>query len=436
MEISHNIKSIGKVFSVWKILKQVLWRKLHESPLYISFKHQRYVAQLRKKDHVNVVFLPMNVAMWKYQHLYELLKNDKRFHVYIFLTPTATFQKYQRIEDLKAMRAYFEERNMEYVDYELEKNDQLVDIRSVVDPDILFYTQPYIRAVDENRRFLHFKDKLLCYAPYAFLPRNMDFFFKSPFTEVAWRLYFQTESNRDHAITLDRNRVRNGKVSGYTSADDYFTPMKNDVWKDKSHLKKRIVWAPHFTIIEGEGYFHASFFLEMASLMQELAIEYADRIVFAFKPHPRLFSDLCGHPDWGFQKAKDYYDFWKTHESTQLETGDFIDLFKGSDAMIHDCGSFTVDYLYFDKPVLYDNPNIEDVKTTADELGKQAYDAHYRVKSLSDIKSFIDEVVIGGNDTMAPLRKKFFESHLQPKEGKTASQFIYDDIVASIWGKK
>ncbi len=117
-----------------------------------------------------------------------------------------------------------------------------------------------------------------------------------------------------------------------------------------------------------------------------------------------------------------------------METLEFIDLFKGSDAMIHDCGSFLIDYLYFDKPVLYDNPNIEKVKTTADELGINAYDAHYRVKSLSDIKAFIDNVVITGNDYMAPIRQNFFDTYLRPKDEKTASQFIYEDLVKSIWG--
>lgn len=74
------------------------------------------------------------------------------------------------------------------------------------------------------------------------------------------------------------------------------------------------------------------------------------------------------------------------------------------------------------------------MKATADELGKQAYDAHYSVRNLSDIKAFIDDVVLGGNDTMAPVRKDFFDAYLRPKDGKTASQFIYDDIVKSIWG--
>ena len=437
MEISYIFRAIGNVLSSWTLLKQVLWRKVYvkgEYPFYISIKQSRYVAKLRKKDHVNVVFLPMNVAMWKYQHLYELLKEDKRFRVYIFLTPATTFTNEQCVEDLKAMRVYFEEKNMEYVDYELEKDKPLVDIQSIVNPDIIFYTQPYLGAVDKNRRFLHFKDKLLCYVPYAFLPRKMELFYKRQFDFIAWKLYYQTELNKQYARSINKNKAHNVVVAGYTGADDYFTPLKKDVWKVKDRRKKRIIWAPHFTIIEGEGYFHASYFLEMANYMQELAVEYADRIAFAFKPHPRLYSELCIHPEWGTQKTREYYEFWEKNENTQLETGDFIDLFKGSDAMIHDCGSFSVDYLYFGKPVLYDNPNIEEVKTTADELGKQAYDAHYRVKTLSDIKAFIDDVVLGGNDTMAPIRKEFFDTYLRPKDGKTASQFIYDDIVKSIWG--
>ena len=435
MEISYIFRAIGNVFSDWKLLQTVLRRKYvkYYLPFVISKRQTRYVEKLKKKDHVNVVFLPMNVAMWKYQHLFELLKEDKRFHVYIFLTPAITFTKEQRIEDLNAMRTFFSNRNMEYVDYELEEGKQIVDIRSVIDPDLLFYTQPGDVVVDENRDYSYFIDKLLCYAPYGFLSRKMEFFFKHPFESIAWKLYFQTELNREYAKKLNRNRGCNVVVAGYTGADDFLTPFKKDVWKVKNRSKKRIIWAPHFTIIDDIGFFKTSYFLEIADFMRDLAVEYADRITIAFKPHPRLFSELCIHPGWGENKAKEYYDFWEKNENNQLEKGDFIDLFKGSDAMIHDCGSFVVDYMYFNKPVLYENPNIDDVKTTADELGKQAYDAHYRVKTLSDIKAFIDDVVLGGNDTMASVRKNFFDTYLQPKDGKTASQFIYDDIVKSIW---
>ena len=154
MTTPYFIKAIGNVFSNWKLLRTVVRRKYikYYIPLVIAERQTRYVEKLRKKDHVNVVFLPMNVAMWKYQHLYELLKEDKRFQVYIFLTPATTFSKEQRIEDLKAMRTYFDKHNMEYVDFDLEAGKSLIDIRSLVDPDIMFYTQPGNNVVDENNK--------------------------------------------------------------------------------------------------------------------------------------------------------------------------------------------------------------------------------------------------------------------------------------------
>ena len=126
MTISYLFRALKSVLSDWKMLRMVLKRKYDKYylPLVISKRQARYVEKLRTKDHVNVVFLPMNVAMWKYQHLYELLKNDSRFRVHIFLTPFADFANSQRIEDVQAMRAYFDERKMEYVDCEPEKDNR------------------------------------------------------------------------------------------------------------------------------------------------------------------------------------------------------------------------------------------------------------------------------------------------------------------------
>lgn len=436
----NNLNKIGLFFEVLfdiKKLRFVLWRRIYIKkilPHLQARRQEKFVKTLKGKKHINVVFLPMTVSMWKYQHLYELFKNDNRFRVYVFLTPATTFTDEQRIEDLNAMRHYFRERNVEFVDFELEKGNPIVDIRSIVEPDILFYTQPYERVVDQSRQYIYYTDKLICYSPYTFLLINMDFSFNTTFEQLAWKLYYQTDINKQFAQKLCKNKGRNVVVAGYPSADDYLSTQLKDVWKIKDRKKKRIIWAPHFTIIDDIGFFKISYFLEMADFMRDLAEEYSDRITIAFKPHPRLYSELCVHPDWGEEKTKVYYEFWEKNDNTQLETGDFVDLFKGSDAMIHDCGSFVVDYLYFGKPVLYDNPNIEEVKTTADELGIKAYDAHYRVKSLSDIKKFIDDVVLGGNDTMAQVRNDFYKTYLQPNNGMSASKFIYNDIVKSIWG--
>jgi CDP-glycerol glycerophosphotransferase (TagB/SpsB family) len=406
----------------------------HIEPYIIAFKQWRYVKKLRKKDVINVVFFPMNVAMWKYQHLYELLRQNQRFRLYVFLAPASTFSYETRCSDMQTMRSYFGERNVPFVDFELEKGKEPVDVCSIVEPDLLFYAQPYEEVVDTCYRFPRFKDKLLCHIPYGFSSRDSKHYNNNlRFNNLAWKLYYQTVESEELAKEFSFNKGRNVVVVGYPSADDYVLPMRTDPWKIKNKEIKRIIWAPHFTILAGIGFAQMSNFLNMAEYMQKLAIEYADKVTFAFKPHPRLYSELVKHPDWGEERTKEYFDFWKNSPTTQHETGDFVDLFKGSDAMIHDSGSFTVDYLYFNKPVLYDNPDIEAAKNTANETGKKAYDVHYRVSSNEDIKHFIDNVVLGGNDPMKAQREEYYMNYLLPPNGKTVAQNIYDDLVKSLF---
>lgn len=412
-----------------------MWRyyRPYIEPYIIRYKQWRYLKKIKKKDVINVVFFPMNVAMWKYQHLYDLLRQDKRFRLYVFLAPARHYSYKACCADLQAMRAYFEEHKVPYIDYELEKGKKPVDVYSVVNPDILFYTQPYPNTIDECYDFLQFDVKLLAHTLYAFHTRSSNFYnYNLIFNNMAWRLYYPNNETKNLANENAYNHGCNVAVVGYPSADDYVLPMKADPWKVKDRKVKRIIWAPHFTILQGLGFSQVSNFLNMADFMRQLAIDYSDKVTFAFKPHPRLYTELVKHPDWGEQRTKEYYDFWKNNPTTQLETGDFVDLFKGSDAMIHDSGSFTVDYLYFHKPVLYDNPDIEGAKATANETGKKAYDVHYRVLSNEDIKRFIDDVVLAGNDPMKAQREEYYQHYLLPPNGKTVAQNMYDDLIQSL----
>ena len=152
-----------------------------------------------------------------------------------------------------------------------------------------------------------------------------------------------------------------------------------------------------------------------------------------FKPHPRLFSELEIHPDWGHEKAAAYYDFWKNSHNCQLQTGSFSDLFMTSDAMIHDSGSFSVEYHYSQKPVLFLTSNEKAVRSQLNELGMKALDAHYIGVNEDDVVKFIKEVVMEGVDPMKETRKRFFNDYLLPPNGKSAAENIYNDIVESLW---
>ena len=167
--------------------------------------------------------------------------------------------------------------------------------------------------------------------------------------------------------------------------------------------------------------------------MLTLAKEYVDRIQFAFKPHPALLTQLYQHPDWGQERTDRYYELWRTMPNSQLEAGAFIDLFMTSDAMIHDSGSFVVEYHYSKNPAMFVSKDMRPILEPITDFGKEAHNIHYIGASEMDIRRFVDDVVLQGNDPMRPQREHFFSEYLLPPGGRSVAQNVVDDIVEELW---
>ena len=209
--------------------------------------------------------------------------------------------------------------------------------------------------------------------------------------------------------------------------DELLTPKEDlpDVWPVHDG-RVRIIYAPHHTIadihLSGIGY---STFLEYSDFMLEMRDKYKDQVYFVFKPHPSLKERLNKY--WGEEKTRAYYARWEEPGVSHIEDGQYLALFKYSDAMIHDCASFTVEYLYSGNPVMYL------VRGThhADNMipyAREAFDLLYKGFSGKDIDRFIQHV-IAGKDPRAESRKSFVEKYLVPPHGKSASENIMNVIL-------
>lgn len=385
------------------------------------------VWRLRHKTQINVVFIASSLSMWRYQNLYELLAKHPRFNVSILILPFKPYTKEQQKTDVDKLVDFFTNKGCSCTLGVLD-DDAHIDLRNGLKPDILFYPQPYGGNFDPDFDSMNFFDKLICYYPYAFW-RNKDWWsYDLPFHNKAWKLFYSTELHRKDAQEYAFNKGRNVEVVGYPNADNFLFRKHQDVWKPQDKSKKRIIWAPHFTIFSG-GFITQSNFLWMADLMLEIAEKYSERIQFVFKPHPRLFSELCKHEKWGEEKAKQYYAKWEERENTQLESGEFVDLFMTSDAMIHDSGSFCVEYHYSGNPVMYIANNFEEQVADMAEFGQLAMRQHYVGQNEEDIVRFIEDVVLVGNDPMKEGREEFVRQHLIPPHGKTVAQNTMDVLL-------
>ena len=388
------------------------------------------VYKLRHKDQVNVVFFVMSLSMWRHQHLYGALKKLPKFNPIIVILPSCSYTEEQQRSDVEELRRYFNAKGISYV-LGINEDKTIYDVRKNLSPDILFYPQPYSGYYIEELSYNKFYDRLLCYTPYAFWTSKEQWSYAQMLHKMSWKLFYSTELHRKDAIVYSPVKDRNVEVVGYPNADDFLNSNYSDIWKQQNIKKKRIIWASHFTIVSG-GYLNQSNFLWMADFMLELARKYSDKIQFVFKPHPRLYTELCKHPEWGVEKANEYYNLWDAMDNTQVETGEFVDLFITSDAMIHDCGSFSVEYHYSENPVMYVARNFEDQVEDKNDFGKIAMNLHYVGKDKQDIIDFIENVVLNGNDSMKPQRQQFKQDYLLPPNGKTVAENTVDVLLREL----
>ncbi len=395
-------------------------------------RHARLIEKIRKRGYANVVFFASNLSMWRYQGIYELMKQDPRFRVTVLITPFKSFSKAEKESNIKALKTYFDSKGVVYEDTTLWPQERFY-IRKWLDPDIMFYTQQYSNILDSPLDKSYFPDKLLCFAPYGVGSLTESWSVNTRFHNIAWKLFYETEIFREVARNVAFNHGKNVVVVGNTNADIFLQPEHSNPWKKQSGHKKKIIWAPHFSIKQGM-LLHRGSFLWLHDIMIRIAQEYSDTIQVAFKPHPKLKTVLYSLPEWGKERTDEYYKKWADMPNTQLEESAFIDLFMTSDAMIHDCASFTVEYHYSKNPCLFTTLDIQETRKPLNDLGCAALDAHYFGSSETDVRNFLDQVVIEGIDTKKEEREAFFRKYLLPPNGKTAAQNIFDDIVKSIWG--
>ena len=116
-------------------------------------------------------------------------------------------------------------------------------------------------------------------------------------------------------------------------------------------------------------------------------------------------------------------------ENAQLELGQYIDLFMTSDAMIHDCSSFTNEYMYTRNPVMYlIRGSVEEHCSQLNTHTVKAFNLHYFGRIAADIESFIVDV-INGIDPYKESREQYYKDYLSPINGKSSCDNIIDAIL-------
>ena len=116
--------------------------------------------------------------------------------------------------------------------------------------------------------------------------------------------------------------------------------------------------------------------------------------------------------------------------NTFFTDGEYIDLFLTSDAMIHDSGSFLIEYLFTQKPVMR-MMNDDCMDDLLNGYAKRCFGVYYKGYDEFEVEQFVVNV-IEGKDENKEDRECLYNDFLLPQSGKLPSENIISDILDSI----
>lgn len=374
---------------------------------FMSKKHKLFIDNLKDKNKIKVVFLAIHRSIWKVDKIFKEMLINPYFEPIILICPHIVYGDERMWEDMQNSIEYFKEKGYPFVSSYNQEENRWVTLKEI-QPDIVFFTNPHSLTKEEyyQNAFLNY---LSCYAGYGILTANYNSGqsqYNQIFHNTMWKIFVQNKDMLDGYKRL--SSLSNKNI--HLVIDNIIEVIRNKsiakiVWKNY-FTHKKVIWAPHHTIIKN---FEAqlSTFLIYADFMRELALKTKDTITWAFKPHPILKPKLYNHPKWGIEKTDEYYKFWQDSSNTQLEDGEYIELFKQSDALINDSASFLVEYIFTNNPMLYLMTDY--TKDNLNKFGNKCLNLVEQAFNKDDIKSFLDLI----------LENKF-------KESKKINKFIQD----------
>lgn len=402
-----GVEEKGEEYWMWKL----------STPQAVEARKEKARRLFAEKQVVNVAFQVVTMAKWKTDSLFEAMLKHPRFAPVVWFVPYSRYTEDEVQKEYEGCRRYFEAKGWPVVRY--RDQDAFPEGEH---PDIIFIHEPYEWGREYNKGL---KDSLFCYVPYGYMAIANGCTLNMPLNNLALYNFMDNASSARIAARTMQSRGRNVAVTGQPMGDTFLFPSSPlpPVWKDCGE-KKKIIWAPHWTLSsECVNMFASGTFLETSEMMLELAQKYADRIQFAFKPHPLLYGALCRHSAWGKEKTDAYYRAWAEMPNTQLEMGEYQALFMQSDAMVHDSSSFIVEYMLADKPCLYLTSGR--IFEGFSEMSQAALDCYEKGVTKVQIEEFFQSV-LDGRDALASARTVFRQDYLLPPHGVSAAQNIID----------
>jgi hypothetical protein len=377
-----------------------------------------------KNDKIDVLFFVFHHPVWKLDEVYKRFNNDLRFNPVVILCPYITQGDNVMSSTMDTAYQYFTDKGFQVT--KTKGDDGWLDINMHYKNKIIFFTNPH-NITFKKYQWSNFKRDIKFYVPYhhQIEAGQWDSQWNSAFHLSMSKLFYIAPFHKDLAKEKMLNHGINVSITGYPATEGFLLNkhLSGAAWKKQENKKLKVIFSPHHTI-EYSPNIGLCEFLNVADKMKALSNSYKKQIQFSFKPHPILKEKLASIPSWGREKVDEYYRYWEESSNTQLDEGEYFDLFSNSDAMIHDSGSFLAEYLYVNKPVMYLYNNT--TRSRFNDYGLKCLECCH-VDKNNDIESFLFDL-IQNKDCKKEKREDFINKNLNNEFDLLPSLKIYNEV--------
>lgn len=380
-------------------------------------------------DKITVLFIFQEASYWpSFKSLYELLKSDSRFNVFVVAIPTLQLPNLKEMILSQENIDFLNLNCIDYIDSRPFKNGARFFDPLVLHPDYTFFQlhYDYQRPFEYKTTVMSLYSKV-CLIPHAFLLSEGDYSDLSNQRDF-YRVFVPNKCHHD-ILSSVLHSDENIHITGYPRFDLY--KMKSNskcLWKmdNKTNSSiKRIIWSPHWW-----AYGHSQkYFDGLINIWDSLfdLLNTNPNIEIIIKPHPSLFKCVvaCGY--MSKEKLNEKMNaFTSLPNGSIYQGGNYIDLFKDADCIINNSISFIAEWLPSEKPMLF----VESERNFS--INNMAYNilsVYYKAYSPSDIIDFITDVVIKGEDPLKIQRLNLINdlSFVKELASENIKKFILND---------
>lgn len=366
---------------------------------------------------LRVLFLLPHIALFDaYAALYAAMERDP-----LFIPEILAFKRRDVPHDVgeAETRAFLRDRGLRAHVIGFDDPDEWPQL----DPDaydLLFYTLgslAYPEPYRIERTSHHFQT---CYLAYGVLLADQpELQFNQEAHHCAWRVYASTRRDLFFYRHYQRRLRSNARLTGYPKFDLY----DDDARPETGSGRPTVIWAPHWTIGLIYPDLNMGLFdricMDMLSVMDEFP-----QVDFVYRPHPNLPHALAATTFMSGESYAIYLDMLRARPNCRIELGgDNIARFREAAGMITDSVSFLAEHLPTGRPLLFlDRPD----RARLNDQGERIASLHFQGRDGADIRKFIAETIIGGDDPRAAERRAMAEALFRPCPDGASSAIIAD----------